>query len=90
MGRSDRATDAWTENAVCAGDRIARIAALKEEISEQLRDSYRNRAHVRFGVPRHHAGPTKRKEGHTNTSDPLMMVVASTLVAADAMHAQYE
>jgi hypothetical protein len=47
-----------------AGDRIARVGALKEDISEQLRDSYRNRAHVRFGAPRHHAGPTKRKGAH--------------------------
>jgi hypothetical protein len=54
---------AWTENAASAGDRIARVSALKEGISEQLRDSYRNRAHVRFGAPRHHAGPTKRKGG---------------------------
>jgi hypothetical protein len=28
------------------------------------------------------------EEGHTNARDPLMMVVASALVAADVMHAE--
>ena len=46
---------AWTENAVSAGDRTASVATPKEDISEQLRESYRNRAHVRFGAPQHYA-----------------------------------
>jgi hypothetical protein len=54
---------AWTENAVSVGDRTASVAAPIEDISEQLRESYRNRAQVRFGAPQHHAGPTKRKGG---------------------------
>jgi len=90
MGRSDQATDAWTENAVSAGDRIARVAALTEDISAQLRDSYRNRGHVRFAAPRHDAGRQNEKEGHTSASDPLIVVMASTLVAVAATHAEYE
>jgi len=30
------------------------------------------------------------KEGHTSASDPLIVVVASTLVAVAATHAEYE
>ena len=66
---------AWSENALRAGDRSASATAPKEDISEQLRESDRNRAHVRFGAPRHHARRQNEKEGHTNLSAPLVMVV---------------
>jgi hypothetical protein len=61
---------AWTENALSAGDRTASVAASKEHISEPLRESECNRAHVRFGAPQHHVGPTKRKGGAREPQRP--------------------
>ena len=81
---------AWTENALRAGDRGASVTAPKEDISEQLRESDRNRAHVRFGAPRHHARSTKRKGGAHEPQRPASDGCGSTLVTADAMHAEYE